>query len=880
MDKKSTSKILVGFLFLPASILLAAWSAPVPREKLPFFSVPKISRPPVIDGIIDSEEWKEAVAVSGIGGCTNALLIARPTTYYLAWDSENIYWAVRTWVRPGYKPRVSGREPGSASAFDDGCEFHFKPMGKNIPPGRTDSSYKFMINCLGVDGEMERISVGQQFKNWNPRFRRAVRLTAPGTAPLGGAWWEGEIAASLEDFELVKPNQPGDQWKFMLGFNHLYSGWTQARIPAITSYFDPGGYPVGLLVENTPAIQMLMDDLPGPLDGRATMKIRLYHPGQQKANLHLAVVFTDLGKEKLTEPTKTEPKTILEKKEILSLGPGQTIWWKLDEPFGDKLGNRLATIEVEIKQEGNLLFRYFSYLKQEYPREALQPAGALTQDFPLSATFNPAKSTLFFQADTYYLDKPDTVCQAEYRILPEKGTKPLAEGMITEPRTYYFSRLIQLPQLSPGKYIVQGILRLRDGRTIGPVQTSFTKLDEARVFADWWKTKLGNTERVIKPFTPMQKSKNIVSVWGRNYVLNQIGLPEKIISQGKTISASPARIVVGLDGRQYRFTFLGSPNFTEVKPWRVSFQGQTQAAGIIFKSQGWVEQDGLTYLKLTYQPAENKPVWLRKLSLEFPLSQETVECLLCLGSGGNYASRTTMVLPAEKEGIVWSTLDTGRRGSRMLVGNFYPCVWLGNEQRGLLWWADNDRGWVPQDNFPAHEVERRGKEIILRNNLVSSKFRLDKPRTVIFSYMASPFRPLVKGWRASIWSADGTFEGPHKEVRDPKTKEKIVNGWNWLTPPSRNPAEWGEMWASYKKIADERIRKLQPFDPSGARNGAMVHTSLPLHGYGWKSPDELVTNYFAPDWEGDSWNKTEQDYFLWIAHRAFGEGGLRTIYWD
>ncbi|HPP12246.1 MAG TPA: hypothetical protein PKW42_05875, partial [bacterium] len=81
------------------------------------------------------------------------------------------------------------------------------------------------------------------------------------------------------------------------------------------------------------------------------------------------------------------------------------------------------------------------------------------------------------------------------------------------------------------------------------------------------------------------------------------------------------------------------------------------------------------------------------------------------------------------------------------------------------------------------------------------------------------FRPLVKGWRASIWSADGTFEGPNKEVRDPRTKEKIVDGWNWLTPPSRDPQEWGKLWASYKKIADERIRKLQPFDPSGARNG-------------------------------------------------------------
>jgi hypothetical protein len=88
------------------------------------------------------------------------------------------------------------------------------------------------------------------------------------------------------------------------------------------------------------------------------------------------------------------------------------------------------------------------------------------------------------------------------------------------------------------------------------------------------------------------------------------------------------------------------------------------------------------------------------------------------------------------------------------------------------------------------------------------------------------------------------------------------------------------MWAEHKVKADKRVHDMQHFDPLEAHRKDYVHTSLPLMGYGWKSPDTSVTDYFAPDWLGDSWNKTEQDYFLYLFDRAHREGGLRAVYWD
>jgi len=863
--------VLAGLLMVLVAEAMAAWTSPVPQDKLATFVVPKMTKPPTIDGTIDPVEWREAVAISGVGQCVSAQLLARPTTYFLAWDEGHLYMAMRVWVKPGYKPNVGGRLPGSAETFDDGGEFHFQPMGKNVASGRTSSSYKFNVNCLGMGGDFQRVAVGQQFKNWLPNFKTAVRLTAPGSAPLGGRWWECEVSATPQDFELTGPHQAGDQWKFMLGFNHMYWSWMQARVPAITSYFDPGGYPVGTLVDKTPAVQMTMDELPGLLDGIAAAKVSVYNPTEQAVQVNVLAQYTD-----------GDGADLLKKEQPLTVEPGKTAELVLSEKLPREVKGKPGTVFYRVTQGGRELFRYFALFVMDYPKEALAPAEPPKQAFPLRGTLNPARSNLMFVADSYYLDNAPDVKEVKYRVIRDADKKVLTEGTIDKAVTNYYRRLIQLPELKEGAYTVEATMAMKDGKALAPVTVAFKKLDEAKAFPEWWNTKLGDTERVIKPFEAMKRERNAVTLWGRTYRIGPLGLPQDVVSQGKSVLAAPARIVVTVGGKEVPIELKGEPTFTETRDWRVSFKGEAKGAGLSFATKGCVEQDGLAQLELTYGPDGKAPVKLDALRIEFPISGEVAECLLCLGSGGNYSARTHILLP-DKQGKLWDALDTGKNGSGMVLGSFYPAVWVGNEQRGLLWYADNDKGWAPDDAVPAHELVREGKQAVLRNNIIGKPFTLDGPRTISFCYTASPFRPLVKGWRAAIYSEDGTFEGPNKEQRDPKDpKKKTIDGWCWLTPPSLKPEEWGGMWAGYKKIADERVQKLQPFGPALARNkyGSTVHTSLPLMGYGWKSPDERVTGYFSPDWEGDSWNKTEQDYFLWICHRAFGEGGLRTIYWD
>ncbi len=256
------------------------------------FAVPRMSTPPTIDGAIVPAEWREAVAVSGITDVGNDLLDSRPATFYLAWDAKHLYMACRVYLRGGYKPRNhGGRVPGGANAFDDGLECLFKPLGKNVSNQNHATEFKFNISSLGHGGTYTRLVVGQIMSNWEPKFHTATRLTEPGTASEGGKWWELETAFSLADFELVGDNQAGDQWKLMLGINHLpAAGWMQERIPCVGGYFTPDGKPVATLVENTPAVQMIMDSPSNVAsDGTVNLTVKAYNPAKAAAQVKLTL---------------------------------------------------------------------------------------------------------------------------------------------------------------------------------------------------------------------------------------------------------------------------------------------------------------------------------------------------------------------------------------------------------------------------------------------------------------------------------------------------------------------------------------------------------------------------------------------------------------
>ena len=917
----------------PSTVLLAlallagtGWAqqrgATIPPEKLPALLAPRLSAAPTIDGVIDAAEWREATAICGPGDWQYDLLIPRPTTFYFGWQPEALYFACRTWLRPGYKPLVSnGRSPGNAYIGDDALELHWQPLGANVAPGNTGSSYKWFLNTLGFTGDHTRFGLGQAFKSWAPQFEIKTRITEAGSAPDGGSWWELELRALPEDFEMVGPFRAGDEWRVMLAINH-FPMWMQARIPCNGGFQEASGYNPLALVEKTPAVQMTMDSLQNlSSDGTAAMKLSAFNPTDAAVKLGIEI----------------DVASVIQKRETLRLAPGKSGEFVLDQKLPEEV--KTGEIVVRVLDEQRGIFQYYSRFEVgKFNQTMLAPVTPRDPNtFDWRTSWNPLKSLLRVGGDTYYLPDPTQAKALLYRVTAKGSDKPIAEGRITRLFDYYLEDIVELPTLKPGTYQVEASMEIADGRKLGPYSRNFEKKDEAKEFARWWGKKCGDIERVLAPYTALrsvqvsgfrfQENKGVgpdtrnltpdtfdgFSLLGREYAFNALGLPVAMRSQGETVLAAPARIVVTAGGKETVIP-VGKPTITEQKAWRVSFQGKAEGAGLDFRATGWLEQDGLVYVELTYGPDGKSPVQIDAMRIEYPLAEPDADALLCIGPGANYSSKTTMLLPDGEEGPstelrasrLWSTLDTGLSGAKMTVGSFYPTVWIGSERRGFMWWADNDRGWVQDDAVPAHEVVRvacrvsRDEEdsdtrhptpdtcVLLRNNIIAKPATISGPHTIAFSYNATPFKPMPQGFRNAISTADDTFFEPFRGVRkDSKTGKPVLSTpgqhVNWIHPESRYPEEWPALWAEQKIAADAYAQRVQLTSPYGARSGInFTHMSFQIMQYGRKSLEDHLYDYFGPEWDpgADTWNESYIDYAMTLFEPAFKDGGVRSTYWD
>lgn len=875
------TSLCAGMMALSLFVARAPAASTSDSAPVPSFAITRLSTPPTIDGVIGAAEWHEAMAVSGVADQSTDMskpLIPRPTTFYLGWDPQHIYFAARAYVRPGSKPSINvGRSQGLAYVWDDGLEINWQPLGANVAPGNNGSAYKWFLNTLGFIGDTSRLALGQQFKSWNPQFVIETRLTDPGTAPDGGRWWEMEMSATTDDFELDGQHQAGDTWRMMLGFNHLPM-WMQARIPCRGPYLDPFGFNLMELVEDTPSVQMTMENLQNlATDGTASIAVQSFNPTDTPVDLSLHINVAD---------------TIV-RDETLIIPAGHTARFELDETLPDTVTQGQATIRVMLGDR-QLYYYTVPFERGAYEFMLSPSAPPDRTNLAFDTQFNPVRSWLLIRGDTYYLEDPEDAAALHFSVKPDDSDAVVASGSITKAAEYYLQEIVQLPPLDPGHYVVQATMELVDGTILGPAGGLFEKKDEQAEYGHWWGTEYGDTERILPPYTALTVDGNRVGSLGRSYQLNALGLPDQVESRGEAVSAQAARVVVVIDGTEHVID-LGHPTITQTTDWRVRFEGTAQGAGLRFSADGWVEQDGLVYVDLTYEPVGDDPVLVDAVRLEFPLSEMDADGLLCIGPGNNYSSRTTMLLPDEQTGQLWSTLNTGINGSGMTVGSFYPTVWIGSERRGFLWWADNDKGWVQDDAVPAHEAVRTEDAVLLVNNIVAGPTTLSDAHALSLSWMATPFKPMVSGFRKTQATIDGTFHQPFRNLRvDSKTGQKVFQNpgggllhVNWIHPESRYPEEWEALWAQQKTqgfmgwpAADSLVYHNQWRDPFAARSQGFTNMSFQVYGYGRKTLEDHLYNYFGAEWEPDTWNESYTDYAMYLFDGAFHRGGVQSTYWD
>ena len=182
------------------------------------------------------------------------------------------------------------------------------------------------------------------------------------------------------------------------------------------------------------------------------------------------------------------------------------------------------------------------------------------------------------------------------------------------------------------------------------------------------------------------------------------------------------------------------------KGWKIVKQSDTAVVGEAAWTAGPVQAtvqteydyDGMMLVHLNLAPTET-PV--RRVSLVIPVVEREARYMHGVGDGlrHNYAG----FVPAG-DGRVWDS----SKGNRIdLVGTFYPYLWVGGGERGLCFFADNDRGWLLDENTPTIDLTRKDGVLTLRVHVITRPGVLAEPRRITFGLQATPTKPMPKGWR-------------------------------------------------------------------------------------------------------------------------------------
>lgn len=686
--------------------------------RTPTFVVPYATVKPALDGVVDDAEWQGALSLNALQ-TTNHQVSTRPTRYWMSWDEDHLYLAMRSPLRPGERlvNALRWTDRDINVVFDDSYEI-WLDVGSRSADGQP-VFFQYLSNFAGARQDvMEEPAVGNSRLGWTAGWVPHNRLTPDGQC------WELELAVPRQSVFKSTPFADGFAFTCLFARN-FKRPWEQNSVEGTSAFSVRDSHSHFVLAKDAPAVHLL-----GVADPAAkTFGVQLggYSPTARTLKWRVA---GDGG---------------AAKEGALALPAGTLTTWPPDLGL-EQPGKGSYRITVTEGAKTLLDWCALRAFGQSVPAK-LDDKG---DQASLSLQFNPVANYLKVTGDLLNFDSRATIAKSSVAVQDAAG-KPLGSSRLELDKLAYVSGVHRFGDLPPGEYTATFTALDAAGRQVLERKSTFKKLDPTK-FA-WWHTPLGNAEKVLEPWTPVTAEGSRVAVWGRAMAVGPSGLPTSISSQGGPVVGEARYVVDAADGTSVRSLISRARPTVETNGARATARTRYPVGPLTLSSQVTVEYDGLYKVELTVTPV--RPTRVKSLKAVFPLANEVAEYLHASGEGIRYGFDHKL-LDKTATGRLW---DSTRVDSQhMAVGSFIPFVFVGNLHRGLAWFADSDQGWVPSDKVPALELRRdspTSTDLVL--NLIGEETTLDRPRTLTFALQATPVKPMHRGWRMDSWWCGDTF---------------------------------------------------------------------------------------------------------------------------
>lgn len=711
-------------VLIALTMLLASAACFADAYRYPAAVIPYAATKPVIDGVINDAEWQGAFSQRALQTVSRQIS-SRQARFWMMWDEENLYVAMRDPLRPGerllqqYRTRNRGKDLDVI--FDDCYEIWVSVDATDPLTGQLHCDTQFLANFSGARCDvLNQPDIGNSRTSsydtdWEPKNRINEKNE-----------WEIEVVIPRSSLGITKgPFHDGQHFRALFARNYKRP-WEQNSFGGTTSFSIIETHADLLMSKSAPALHLLsVGDAT-----RGKIGLHLAAQGQTDTNIRWKYISDAVTK----DGEATVKKGILA--DVVNIAD-------LDVPGPGNAHFTVTGADGAVLLDWSTL-RAFAPV----PTQVINDTGDRVE---LKVTFNPEKDYARVYGDFINYDNRDAVKEIVITVNDAQG-KEIKRADTSLDAFAYANALLQFDKLAPGKYTTRIDCKDAVGKVIISQDNTFAKEDLAAKYP-WWQTKRGNIERVIAPWTPVTFTNTTFGIWGRNMEIGPAGLPLRITTQGQQILAAPGRLVITTaSGKQIAASGVKTRTLFDTD-YRKTVQVDSTLGDIAVRSEVRVEFDGMYKVSMTLTPKQATPV--KALRIILPYTEAMAEyihaCTTEIRSGYWYG------FTPQGKGRVWDCTQLGDK--TMKVGSFIPYIWLGSTKGGLCWFADGDQGWIPNDKTPAIEIQRNTQgKVDLIFNLISTEATLDQPRTITFALQASPVKQMHKDWREDNWWCGDTFK--------------------------------------------------------------------------------------------------------------------------
>jgi hypothetical protein len=254
MRKCLNDGVLIVVLLAISCVMPATWAVDQPYAH-PTIAIPYARAKPVIDGVVDDAEWQEAFSQRALQ-TTSRQISARQSRYWMMWDEENIYIAMRDPLRVGERPLQVHRGRRTGKDLDiiyDDCYEIWVSVGATDPlTGQPNCFTQFLGNFGGARYDaIHQPAVGNSRTssydtNWEPKSR----LTAKNE-------WEMELVIPRASLGTTKgPFHDGMHFRTLIARNYKRP-WEQNSFEGTSSFSVIDTHSEFVMSKTAPALHLL-----------------------------------------------------------------------------------------------------------------------------------------------------------------------------------------------------------------------------------------------------------------------------------------------------------------------------------------------------------------------------------------------------------------------------------------------------------------------------------------------------------------------------------------------------------------------------------------------------------------------------------------------